>query len=101
MRPPVKRLPPLKSMKGTTKEGIVHHDKKCSHEHKGFLACVLSWKGVALILALAGISYYLLTQHMGHLAVALPYLLLLACPLMHIFGHRHGHHESNKDQKGE
>jgi len=38
----------------------MHHDKNCTHEHKGFLACVLSWKGVALILVLAGISYYLL-----------------------------------------
>lgn len=70
----------------------MYHDKNCSHEHKGFLACVLSWKGVALILALAGISYYLLTVHLEHLAVALPYLFLLACPLMHIFGHRHGNH---------
>ena len=46
----------------------------------------------ALILALAGVSYYLLTVHLEHLAVALPYLILLACPLMHIFGHRHGNH---------
>ncbi len=76
----------------------MHHDK-CTHEHKGFLACVLSWKGVALILALAGVSYYLLTVHLEHLAVALPYLILLACPLMHIFGHGHGHLHSNDDKE--
>jgi hypothetical protein len=75
----------------------MHHDKKCTHEHKGFLACVLSWKGVALILALAGVSYYLLTVHLEHLAVALPYLILLACPLMHIFGH--GHHGKHDEEK--
>lgn len=75
----------------------MHHGKNCSREHKGFLACVLSWKGVALILALAGISYYLLTVHLEHLAVALPYLILLACPLMHIFGHGHGHHHNNEE----
>jgi len=63
----------------------MHHQ-----HHKGFIAFILSWKGVALILALAGLSYYLLTQHLEHLAVALPYLILLACPLMHIFGHGHG-----------
>jgi hypothetical protein len=75
----------------------MHNDKNCSHEHKGLLACVLSWKGVALILALAGVSYYLLTVHLEHLAVALPYLILLACPLMHIFGHKYHHVESKKD----
>jgi hypothetical protein len=29
----------------------------------------------------------------------LPFLLLLACPLMHVFGHHHGHHEH--DQRSE
>ena len=77
----------------------MHHDKNCSHEHKGFLACVLSWQGVVLILALAGVSYYLLTVHLEHLAVALPYLILLACPLMHIFGHGHGGHDHHKEDK--
>lgn len=75
-----------------------HHDKNCVHRHKSLLAFMLSWKGFALILALAGVSYYLLTQHLEHLAVALPYLILLVCPLMHIFGHGHGGHgkEDNK-----
>lgn len=78
----------------------MHHDKNCPHEHKKFLSCILSWKGIALILALAAISYYLLTVHLAHLAVALPYLVLLACPLMHIFGHGHGHgdHKNNKEE---
>jgi hypothetical protein len=65
------------------------------HDHKGLLSWILSWKGIVLILALAGVSYYLLTAHLAHLAVALPYLILLACPLMHIFGHKHGN--KNKD----
>jgi hypothetical protein len=77
----------------------MQHDKNCAHEHKGFLGCVLSWKGVALILALAGISYYLLSVHLEHVAVALPYLLLLACPLMHIFGHGHHHRGDHKDEE--
>jgi len=76
----------------------MEHEKNCTHEHKGFLACVLSWKGVALILALAGVSYYFLTVHLEHIAVALPYLFLLACPLMHIFGHGH-HHGHHKDEE--
>jgi hypothetical protein len=39
---------------------------------------------------------YVVTQHLEHLPTALPYLFLLACPLMHIFmhhGHGHGGHQ--------
>lgn len=35
--------------------------------------------------------FFLLTEHRAHLLGALPYLLVLACPLMHLF-HRHGNH---------
>lgn len=34
--------------------------------------------------------YFLLTEHRAHFFSALPFLLLLACPLMHLFMH-HGH----------
>lgn len=39
----------------------------------------------------------LASQHLQHLVGILPYLLLLACPLMHLFGHGHHHqpHESH------
>ncbi len=48
--------------------------------------------GLIVIGAVAG--YFLLTEHRAHVAGALPYLLLLACPLIHVFmhrGHDHGH----------
>jgi len=79
----------------------MRHDEKCGHEgkHSGFVGHFLSWKGVLLTLALAMVSYYLLTIHKEHLAVALPYLFLLACPLMHIFGHGGHHHGSDDRQK--
>ena len=35
-------------------------------------------------------AFFLLTEHTAHVFGALPYLLLLACPLMHLFMH-HGH----------
>lgn len=75
-------------------------NKECPHEgkHTGLIGYLLSWKGVLLTLVLAAISYYLLTQHMEHLAIALPYLFLLACPLIHIFGHGHGGHSHAKDE---
>lgn len=50
--------------------------------------------GVLVIGSVAG--YFLLTEHLAHVMQALPYLLLLVCPLMHLFMHGkhggHGHH---------
>lgn len=43
-------------------------------------------------LAIAG--FYLITEHRAHVFGALPFLILLACPLMHVFMHRgHGGHD--------
>ena len=40
------------------------------------------------LLAFLGIAgFFLLTEHRAHLFGVLPYLLLLACPLIHLFGH--------------
>ncbi|MDE1153606.1 MAG: DUF2933 domain-containing protein [Micavibrio sp.] len=66
----------------------MNHDSGC--QHKGFVKWFLSWRGIVATILLAAFSYYLLTEHREHLALALPYLFLLACPLFHIFGHQHG-----------
>lgn len=47
--------------------------------------------GLAACLAVAALGVYLLVTHTGHVLSALPYVLLLACPLLHFFGHGHGH----------
>lgn len=46
------------------------------------------------LLVLGAIAlYFLLTEHRAHFFFALPFLFLLACPLMHIFMHHdHGGH---------
>ncbi len=46
--------------------------------------------GVVLCGFLLIAAIYLLTEHAAHVLGALPYLLILACPLMHLFMH-HGH----------
>jgi hypothetical protein len=46
--------------------------------------------GVGLIVFGAIAAYFLWTEHQAHLLGALPFLLVLACPLMHVFMH-HGH----------
>lgn len=46
-------------------------------------------------------GYFLLTEHAAHIALALPYLpylLILACPLLHVFMHRGHGHGSHQDQ---
>lgn len=59
---------------------------------------------VGLIVFGAIAAYFLLSEHRAHFFGALPFLLLLACPLMHIFMHHghaehgesHGHHHAGK-----
>jgi hypothetical protein len=48
---------------------------------------------LVVCLAIAALGLYLLAYHLNHIVLAIPYLALLACPLMH-FMHRghHGHH---------
>ena len=49
---------------------------------------------------IAILGFFLLTEHRAHLFGALPYLFLLACPLIHLLLHgRHGGHDSD-DQLG-
>ena len=45
----------------------------------------------ALLGFLAVALFFLITEHRAHLLGWLPYLVLLACPLMHLF-HAHGDH---------
>jgi hypothetical protein len=51
------------------------------------------WLGACLFGAIA--LYFLWDEHRVHILSALPYVLLLSCPLIHIFmhgGHGHNHH---------
>ncbi len=57
-----------------------------------------TWRWRVALAGFVGVAlYFLVTEHAAHLMGALPYLLLLACPLMHLFHHRghagHGRHE--------
>lgn len=63
---------------------------------QGFLGSKFGW---AVTLILGAIGAYLLFNHTGHVLYALPYILLLACPLMHMFGHGHGHSHDRRENK--
>jgi hypothetical protein len=40
--------------------------------------------------------FYLIREHADHSLQALPYVILLLCPLMHLFGHKHGGHDGDR-----
>lgn len=52
-------------------------------------------QGAIVMVALIGL-FFLLREHWAHLAGSWVYLLLLACPLMHLF-HGHGGHGGHRD----
>lgn len=56
------------------------------------------WVFIGFIL-IAG--YFLITEHRAHVVQYLPFALLLACPLLHMFhGHGgHGQHDGDKDKR--
>ena len=61
-----------------------HHDPSSTGGSRG-------WIALALFLAIA--AFFLLSEHRAHVFGYLPYLLLLACPLLHMFHHGgHGGH---------
>lgn len=54
---------------------------------------------IALVGFLGIAAFFLWTEHRAHLLGVLPYLLLFACPLMHLLhgGHHRGHDHSRRD----
>lgn len=60
---------------------------RCFRSYRGWATL-----GIAIILAL-----YLIFWHGAHIAAVLPFLILLACPLAHLFMHRH-HGGHGKEQ---
>ncbi|HWI83686.1 DUF2933 domain-containing protein [Ramlibacter sp.] len=74
------------------------------HDSDGSDSGAGRWKW-ALIGFLAVAGFFLWTEHKAHLLGLLPYLLVAACPLMHLFHHGHGHgtgrHGSPSGRPGE
>lgn len=64
---------------------------------------LFSRTGIATIVAVSVLGFLVYEGHGAHLLGLLPYLLILSCPLMHIFMHgghgAHGsHHHSDEEE---
>lgn len=58
----------------------------------------LTPNGLAAMGMIGAVLYFLLTEHRAHFIYGLPFLILLLCPLMHIFMHRgHGGRGGRRD----
>ena len=67
-----------------------------SHHEGPLPAHSRSHIGLAVFLIAA--AFFLWTEHRAHLLGVLPYLVFLACPLIHLFMHRgHGGHGGHHD----
>jgi L-asparagine transporter-like permease len=73
---------------------MLHHPHHAGEHHAAADHERVPWYktrlGIALLVLLGVVAYFLWTDHRGHVIVFLPYALLLLCPLMHVFMH-HGH----------
>lgn len=58
-----------------------------------------STTGLIVCALAAALGVYLIAYHLTHVALLLPYLILLACPLMHLMhrGHNHGGDKSSTE----
>lgn len=75
------------------------HEHKNDRHHNGHGRWSPGTTALAMVSAVA--AFYLIREHWAHLSGWWTYLLLLACPLMHLF-HGHGghgghgaHHDNN------
>lgn len=74
--------------------GSTHRDP--SAPGQAIFSTARSWWAFGGFVAIAG--FFLISEHRAHLFGALPFLFLLACPLLHMFGHGgHGRRPSSHD----
>lgn len=79
----------------------MNHDQN-SHEQPGDTQRKISRSRLVTIGFLLVIGYFLWTEHRAHVIQFLPFLLLAACPLMHMFMHHGqglGQHQDDGDTR--
>ncbi|MBC7954678.1 MAG: DUF2933 domain-containing protein [Cytophagales bacterium] len=80
----------------------MNHPPAAHHQQPEQASAPPFWRSryaIGLLVFGAVAAYFLLSEHRAHFIGALPYLLLLACPLMHVFMHG-GHGSGHGDHGG-
>ena len=77
-------------MEGTDLKGNPHHTERSYWTSWAFLI-FLAFGAMATVL--------LWSEHRAHLLGVLPYLFLLACPLLHVFGGHGSHGAHGRDRR--
>jgi hypothetical protein len=82
-----------------------HGDRRSVEHESGHRPTTSFWKSKAALVAAGFLIiglFFLWSEHRAHLLGVLPYLLILACPLMHVFMHggHGGHHGSHGRHDG-
>ncbi len=73
--------------------------ERMDHEHGAASRGLLSSRANIVLLGFLAIAgYFLVTEHWAHIVPFLPWALLLACPLMHLF--MHGGHGGADNRDG-
>ncbi len=68
------------------------------HEHSATCERRSSWSWIFVAFAVMAVVL-LWQEHRAHLLGIVPYLILFACPLMHLL-HRHGHWQHRDREEG-
>ena len=76
-----------------------HDGHSHNHPDAALSRAGVVWKGAAMMIAVT-VVFYILREHWGHALGIAPYLLLLACPIMHIFMHGGHGHQHDGGRKG-
>jgi hypothetical protein len=64
------------------------------------MSWIRSRSGIVFLVFLGIVGFFLVTEHTAHVFGALPFLLLLACPLMHFLHRGHGHARGGDPGRG-
>jgi hypothetical protein len=79
----------------------MEHGPEAHHSTGGLSSFWTSRSAFVLLAFLAMGGVLLVTEHAAHALGLLPFLFILGCPLLHIFGHGgHGDHGAHSQHEG-
>jgi hypothetical protein len=69
-----------------------------ANSNRSFWSTPNGWAALGLM---GAVSYFLLVEHREHVFALLPFIILMACPLMHLLMHKNHHTSVNDKEVGQ